>query len=300
MPALQEIARQPGPAALGLVIGGGLWGLLWVPVRAMEEAGLPGAWPGMAIFTCAIALLIPILIRARARVLAHIWILVPCGLLTGCAFSLYTSSLVFTEVVRSVLLFYLTPVWSTMLGLAFLGERLTPARIGALVLGLAGLVTILGGGVFQITMNLGDVLALLSGISWALGSFFLFRAGSVAVAEQVFAFLCGAMVISGLTLLFGGTGAGGPIPAEALRPALLWGMITGVVLVPTLFMTLFPATVLPPARVGLLLMSEIIVGVVTAAIWSGEPFGLREAAGAMMIVGAGFVEVLGHRVRAAV
>lgn len=297
MPALKEIARQPGPAALGLVTGGALWGLLWVPVRAMEEAGLPGAWPGIAIYTCAIALMIPILIRMKARLLAHIWLLVPCGLLTGCAFSLYTSSLVLTEVVRSVLLFYLTPVWSTMLGLLFLGERLTPARVGALVLGLAGLVTILGGGVWQITMNMGDVLALLSGISWAFGSFFLYRAGSVAVTEQVFAFIFGALVITGLTLLFGWSVAGGPVGADALRHAVPWGLITGLVLVPTLYMTLWPATILPPARVGLLLMSEIIVGIVTAAIWSGDPFGWREAAGALMIVGAGFVEVLGHRKR---
>jgi drug/metabolite transporter (DMT)-like permease len=62
-----------------------------------------------------------------------------------------------------------------------------------------------------------------------------------------------------------------------------------------LFLTIWPATILTPARVGLLLMSDIIVGVITAAIWSGEPFGWREATGLVMIAGAGFVEVLGHR-----
>lgn len=290
-----EIARHPGPATLGLVAGGALWGLLWVPVRAMEGAGLHGAWPGIAIFAFGIVVMIPILVATKARILAHIWVLIPCGLLTGCAFSLYTSSLVLTDVVRAVLLFYLTPVWSTMLGLAFLGERLTPARIGALLLGLGGLVTILGGGVFQITMNAGDMLALASGISWAFGSFFLYRAGNVAVTEQVFAFILGAFLVTALTLTLGWSVAGGGLGAAALRAAAPWGMLTGLVVVPTLFLTIWPATILPPARVGLLLMSEIIVGVITAAIWSGDPFGGREAVGASMIVGAGLVEVLGHR-----
>jgi len=239
--------------------------------------------------------MIPILVATKARILAHVWVLIPCGLLTGCAFSLYTSSLVLTDVVRSVLLFYLTPVWSTMLGLAFLGERLTPARVGALLLGLGGLVTILGGGVFQITMNAGDMLALASGISWAFGSFFLYRAGNVAVTEQVFAFILGAFLVTALTLALGWSVAGGGVSADALRAAAPWGMLTGLVVVPTLFLTIWPATILPPARVGLLLMSEIIVGVITAAIWSGDPFGAREAVGASMILGAGLVEVLGHR-----
>jgi drug/metabolite transporter (DMT)-like permease len=62
-----------------------------------------------------------------------------------------------------------------------------------------------------------------------------------------------------------------------------------------LFLTIWPATVLTPARLGLLLMSDIVVGVISAALWSGEPFGWREGIGTMMIVGAGFVEVLGHK-----
>lgn len=295
MPALQEIARQPGFAALGLVVGGGLWGLLWVPIRAMEQTGLTGAWPGIAIYACAIALMIPILIRVKARVMAHIWVLIPCGLLTGCAFSLYTTSLVLTDVVRSVLLFYLTPVWSTLLGIVFLGERLTPARTAALTLGLCGLLVILGGGALRITMNAGDLMALFSGISWAIGTLFLFRAGNVAISEQVFAFICGAFLVTGLTLATGVAATGIAVTGASVVAAAPWGVITGLVLVPTLFMTIWPATVLSPARVGLLLMSEIIVGVVTAAIWSGDVFGWREAVGSLLIVSAGAVEVLGHR-----
>lgn len=295
MPRLQDIARNPGLAAIGLVTGSAFWGLLWVPIRAMADAGLPGVWPGFVFYFFAVALMIPVLVAVRARPLDHLWVLVPCGLLTGCAFSLYSASLVLTDVVRAVVLFYLSPVWSTVLGLVFLGERLTPARIAALILGLAGLGVMMGGGALARGLTLGDVMALLSGICWAFGSFFLFRSGPVAVAEQVFSFIFGAFVVTGVLLLFGGTSLGGGFGMGHLWAATPWALITGMIAVPMLFLTIWPATVLTPARVGLLMMSEIVVGVITAALWSGDPFGWREIAGALMIVGAGFVEVLGHR-----
>ncbi len=50
-----------------------------------------------------------------------------------------------------------------------------------------------------------------------------------------------------------------------------------------------------PGRVGILLMIELVVGAASAAVWTAEPFGLREAVGALMIVGAGLVEVLGRQ-----
>ena len=295
MSRLQEISRQPGLAAIGLVTGGAFWGLLWVPIRAMADAGLPGAWPGFAFYLCAVTLLVPVLIAVKARPLAHLSVLLPCGLLTGIAFSFYSSSLVLTDVVRAVLLFYLSPIWSTVLGIAFLGERLSFARMAALLLGFAGLVVMMSGGALTHGPNLGDLLALLSGISWAFGSFFLFRAGTIAVAEQVFSFVFGALVVTVITLFLGGTSLGGSFDMHHVTAAVPWALITGMVAVPMLFLTIWPATVLTPARVGLLMMSEIVVGVITAAIWSGEVFGWREAAGSLMIVGAGFVEVLGHR-----
>ena len=79
----------------------------------------------------------------------------------------------------------------------------------------------------------------------------------------------------------------------AIGPVLI---LSALIVVPVLFLTVWPATVLPPARVGLILMTEIVAGVVTAALFTGEPFGWREAIGSVVIVSAGLVEVLGHRI----
>jgi drug/metabolite transporter (DMT)-like permease len=42
-------------------------------------------------------------------------------------------------------------------------------------------------------------------------------------------------------------------------------------------------------------MSEVVVGVVSAALFAGEVFGTREAVGTLLILAAGAVEVLGRQ-----
>jgi hypothetical protein len=42
----------------------------------------------------------------------------------------------------------------------------------------------------------------------------------------------------------------------------------------------------------MLFMVEVVVGVVTAAIWTDYPFGWREGIGGLVILSAGVVEVL--------
>jgi len=73
---------------------------------------------------------------------------------------------------------------------------------------------------------------------------------------------------------------------------LPWMIFAGLYIIPTLTMTLWPTTLLLPAQAGLLLMTEVVVGTISAALLSGEPFGLREALGCLMITGALLAEVL--------
>ncbi|MDG2405000.1 MAG: hypothetical protein P8M25_08640 [Paracoccaceae bacterium] len=49
---------------------------------------------------------------------------------------------------------------------------------------------------------------------------------------------------------------------------------------------------LSPGVVGLLFMTEIIVGAISVAILAGEPFGIREITGVLFIAGASLLEPL--------
>ena len=218
------------------------------------------------------------------------------GLLTGAAFSFYSTAILLTDVVRALLLFYLMPIWGTILGFVFLGERMTLYRVLALLGAVAGLLVVLGtGSGWPWPKNAGDWLALASGISWALGSLRLYQMGHVGVPEQVVAFVFGSIVVTAGTLLFGGvtfTGGVHSIDVAAIAP---WALLMGVYVAPMLVLTVWPAMLLTPGRIGILLMSDVVVGVGSAAALAGEPFGWREATGTVLIVGAAFVEVLGRQ-----
>ena len=273
-------------ASFAVLLGGALWGLYWIPLRQIEAAGFQGSWPAASVFVFALLLAIPLLIKRRNSLQSRKADFAVVAILAGCALGFYTISLAYTDVIRATLLFYLTPIWSTLLGVFVLRERLTPGRIFALVLGLSGLAVVLGSG--GSGTGYGDAIALASGVFWSLASLKIYRMPRAHSADLTAALITGCSLFTiGLTLL------SAPLPSiEHLRSAIPWSLGTAVYLFPMMALTLWPATILTPARVGLLLLSEVLVGVSSAALFAREPFGLRELAGSLLIVTALLTEVL--------
>ena len=279
--------------SLGIVAGGALWGIYWLPLRTIDELGLGPGWAGGALYAIVLLLLLPFAVRQRQALAAGGLGLLWTGVLTGSAFALYAAAIVLTEVVRVLLLFYLTPVWSTLLGWLFLGERLTWNRLLALLFGFIGLLVVLGlGAQFPWPRNLGDWLALSAGMLWSYGTLRVFRVGRTASFEQIVVFVFGGALVSvAFVALFYDVVGPWPQPDDMARLSL-WLALAGVMTLPMVALTIWPATVLSPGRVGILLMGEIVVGVSAAALFSGEPFGPRELCGTLLILAAGVVEVL--------
>jgi drug/metabolite transporter (DMT)-like permease len=280
-----------------LAAGAALWGLFWIPVRAIEEAGVLAYWTGPTIFGASALLFIPLLVLRFRNYAAH-WrhILLP-GLLAGFAFALYIASLNLTDVVRAILLFYLSPLWSTLLGMLMLKERLTPNRVIALLLAFCGLyiVLVIENGL-PWPRNTGDWFALLSGLCWSVASVKLFQDGARLVLEKVITFVACALFMSLLLILWQQGDLSGMPARETLRAGGYWIALIAVLMLPITWMTIWPATLLSPGRVGMLLLVEVLVGVSSAALLLDEPFGLRELSGAALIIAAGVVEVLRQQI----
>lgn len=280
---------QEKTARYCLLLGGVLWGLYWIPLKEVEAAGLHGAAPSALVFAAALLMISPLILLRLRSLLARKGDLIGAGLLAGASIGLFTAALSQTEIVRAILLFYLSPVWSTALGMVVLGHKPTWARFATLAIGLIGLCVVLGvdSGV-PLPRNIGDAMALIAGISWSLASLKLYRMPPVPVPDLIVAFVTGCALITGV--LFAATGAS--MGQGTLGPAAPWIVFTAIYIVPTLAMTLWPATLLTPARAGLLLMTEVVAGVISAALLSGEPFGAQEAIGAVLIAAALISEVI--------
>ena len=283
-------------ASLLIVLGGCMWGVYWLPLRHLEGLGLTGASAGIALYFGCLAVLLPFTLRFGSIIQTQWRVLLFSSLLTGAAFSLFTTALALTDVIRAILLFYLTPAWGTILGLLFLGERLDRSRVLALLFAFTGLAIILGGnGGIPIPRTTGDIFALLSGIFWALGSMGLLKAPEIPARVQVFGFFLGALVLSMIKLVIMRGQGGAPVQISMDPYVFGYVMIYTLYMIPMVFLTILPATVLPPARIGVLLMSEVVVGAISAALLSGEHFGLREGLGTLLIIMAALFEVLGKK-----
>ena len=65
-----------------------------------------------------------------------------------------------------------------------------------------------------------------------------------------------------------------------------------VFLMPTNGVLMWGASRVSPGLFGILILSEIVLGIASAALWAGEPFGWREVLGGAMILAAGASEAL--------
>jgi drug/metabolite transporter (DMT)-like permease len=289
----QLSARGDLLPSVALAFGASLWGLFWIPIRGIEQAGVHAFWTGPVIFGASSLLFLPFILLRHRNFVAH-WrrILLP-GLLSGFAFALYIASLNLTDVVRAILLFYMSPLWSTLLGLLILKEQLTLNRVVALLLAFCGLyvVLVVDSGL-PVPRNTGDWFALISGLCWSVASVKLFQDGAQMIMEKVTIFVVFALLMSFMLLFWNQGNLQGMPELVTLGKSWYWILTVAVVMMPICYLTIWPAAVLSPGRVGMLLLAEVLVGVGSAAILTDEQFGLREMTGAVLIVSAGVVEVM--------
>lgn len=284
---------------LAVAVSGALWGLFWMPARMFEAGGISGMWLNVSLFTLATLATLPLAWVKRAEIMQITKPQIVTGILMSTAFTAYTLSLLLTTVVNSVLMFYLTPVWSSLLGVLIFGERIGPARILALVLGIGGLLAILDvtAGI-PLPRNAGDWLALLGGLSWAIGSLRSYRLPQPSITTIAFCFTLTGTIVSLSLVLALPASVIGPVPSMAAVQIWLPGIaaISMLLFVPSNFLLMWGTQQLPAPRVGILLMTEVVAAVASAALWSGEPFGLPQALGFCLIIGAGVAEVASRTV----
>lgn len=278
--------------SIAVACSGALWGVYWIPIRQLYDLGVPASWASFISFGIVATVFIGVFAWQKFASGRLPWSVFFTGFLSGMSVIFYSIALTLTEVVTTVLLFYMTPVWSTILGKIILKEKVTVSRIAAVIVGIAGLFVILGvaNGLPEIS-NLGDFLALASGIIWAYATVRISADQQAAVWEQVGAFYIGGAIVCIVFIFLPIHGLEKAPSLVTLSQSIFWLTIFVFAFLPSVFLVFWGAKILSPARVGILLMSEIIFGVTTAALLSGEPFGWQQGIGVTLIMGAAIIDV---------
>ena len=277
-------------AKLACLYAGGVWGLFWIPLRALEEAGINGLWVTFVYFLVPTIFLIPVGIWRLKYLKLGGFNLQLTGMLSGGALMLYATSIVYTDVVRAMLLFYLTPVWGTILGRLFLNENITPLRIISMIIAIIGMLTIFGLGVkFPIPQNVGDWMGVASGLMWAVASLRIRLNQNASAIDMTLGFFFWATIFAIIIAL---NIAPNFVPTiSQVLPALPILLVFVILLIlPGTLASLWGPKFLNPGLVGLLFMTEIVVGSISVALLAGEPFGYREVIGIILISSASMIE----------
>jgi drug/metabolite transporter (DMT)-like permease len=284
-------------AKLACLYAGAVWGLFWIPLRALENAGLHGLWVAVVYFLVPTLCLVPIGIWRWKHFKAGGLQLQITAMLSGLALLLYTMSIVYTDVVRAILLFYLTPIWGTILARIFLGDAITPQRIFAMAVAVVGALTIFGLGLqFPVPQNIGDWMGVSAGLLWAIASLRINIYKDYSAIEMTLGFFFWSLIFSIIAALIF---APSYIPSIAQTlPALPLLLIFMVFLIlPGTYASLWGPKFLSPGVVGLLFMTEIVVGSISVALLSAEPFGVREVIGILLITCASLIEPISSLIR---
>jgi drug/metabolite transporter (DMT)-like permease len=294
------MARSRPYAEIVVLVASAAWGLFWIPLRAFEREGLGPAWATLAQFLTPLVIMTPLAVARLLRGNPTGWSQYRSGLLIGGAVALYLESLLLTDVARALILFYAMPAWGTLLEVGVMRRRFTRWRGISLALSLSGMLVILSAGHgFSLTMNLGDLLALLSGVMFAVGAMLVRRAPETSVFEQLVGFfLYGSVVAVSFTLLPLAE-LGTPPSFDQVVVLAPWLLLAAAgFLIPVMWGIYWGSRNVDPGRLGILLQIEAVAGITTAALLAGEPFGVPQAVGAVLVIGAGVVEVIGSRMAA--
>lgn len=267
-----------------------MWGVFWIPLRALEEIGLHGLWITVVYFLIPTICVIPITLWRWIHVKNGGLSLQLTAMLAGGALLLYSTAIVYTDVVRAILLFYLTPIWASILARIFLGDQITTQRIIAMATAVLGMLTIFGLGTrFPIPQNIGDWLGIGSGFLWAVAMVRIRMTESHSAIELTTGFFQWSLIFSAsVAWLLAPTYI--PKIDQTLPVLPLLFFFTAFLVLPGTYASLWGPKHLSPGIVGLLFMSEIVVGAISVAIFAGEPFGIREFIGVFLILGASIVE----------
>jgi drug/metabolite transporter (DMT)-like permease len=210
-------------------------------------------------------------------------------LLGGYANIAFAMAMIHGEVVRTMMLFYLAPVWGVLGGRIFLGERIDLTRWMGVVLALVGAFLVLGGWrLVSAQPTAVDLLALSSGFAFALNNVTTRAAQGVPQGTKAAAVFIGCALMAMVTMM-----TRNQILPQV--PWLTWSLLVafglGWLLVATLA-TQWGVTCMEAGRASVILILELLVATVSATLIGGERLSFPEMAGGALIFTGAILEAL--------
>lgn len=282
-------------AVFGLLYGALCWGLIWYPYRLMDEAGISGV--ASSFYTYAICSLtgMALFYKRWSRISQLPKSVVWLALAAGWTNLSYVMAVIHGEVMRVMLLFYLSPLWTLLLAHFWLREPIHKSGLLTIAVSLLGASVMLHdfnqpGWQWPLPQNTAEWLALSSGMGFSLTNVITRRSAHLSLAAKSVLVWLGVTGVALLTLPF--VAASFPPPTDL--QANDWGLmlLIALMLMTATLLVQYGVTQITAVRASVLFLFELVVAAVASYYLAHEVMTWNEWLGGTLIVAAALIAAL--------
>ncbi len=268
-----------------ILLGASLWGVIWYPMRLLEAGGLSGLWLSLILYASAFIASLPVTWLALAEIRQRPTLLLLLMLAAGWTNIAFIEAVLTGNILRVLLLFYLSPLWAVLLGRLVLREILSRQALFSLLLAMSGALVMLWNPQVGVPWphDLADWLALSSGLAFAVSNVLVRKMEDITVPAKAASVWAGVVLMALVIIPF--------LKLEA--PHISAGVFTGAValgLFGILLMTVlvqYGVSHLPVHRSAVLALIELVAGALSQQLLTDEVVTAREwTGGVLILVGA--------------
>jgi drug/metabolite transporter (DMT)-like permease len=275
-------SAQSSVSILALLAGATMWGVVWYPMRLLETAGLSGLWLTFFLYLASAVAGLVLAWKSLHWIPRRPWVLLGLALSAGWTNLAFILAVLDGNVMRVLLLFYLSPIWAVLLSWWFLKEHVSRYTVGILVVALIGALMMLWhpGEPWPWPRDAADWFALSSGFAFAVSNIFVRYGESIPVQTKGFVSWVGVTCLAIVMILFGNA----PMPAMNISLILgvvalaLFGMVAMTLLVQ------YGVSNMPVHRSAIILLFELVAGAVSQQLLTDESMSVMEWGGGLLVV----------------
>lgn len=266
-----------------LLFGAFVWGIIWYPYRLMANAGVSGIYSSFYVFILTIAIALPYFFITKKKVpiwSKDFWLL---ALVAGYTNISYVLAVIDGEVVRVMLLFYLSPVWTIFLAHFMLNEDTQKRHYIAVFISLIGAFIMFWEPGYLIHLDSkSDWLALSSGLGFAITNVMTRKHEHMTVNQKALAIWLGVIVVAMICIIFDKNAMPTldffrPVDA-AIMMAIALSLFLSTLLVQ------FGVTQIKAVEASSFFLFEIVVAAISSYFLVGESIAFNEWLGGIFII----------------
>ena len=266
-----------------LLFGAFVWGIIWYPYRLMANAGVSGIYSSFYVFILTIAIALPYFFITKKKVpiwSKDFWLL---ALVAGYTNISYVLAVIDGEVVRVMLLFYLSPVWTIFLAHFMLNEDTQKRHYIAVFISLIGAFIMFWEPGYLIHLDSkSDWLALSSGLGFAITNVMTRKHEHMTVNQKALAIWLGVIVVAMICIMFNKNA----LPTlDFFRPvdaAIMMAIALSLFL--STLLVQFGVTQIKAVEASSFFLFEIVVAAISSYFLVGESIAFNEWLGGIFII----------------